>query len=31
MKWKWRLYDEQIKRKLWAKIGVRQAADGSGG
>jgi nanoRNase/pAp phosphatase (c-di-AMP/oligoRNAs hydrolase) len=22
---KWRLYDEQLKRKLWAKIGVRQA------
>jgi nanoRNase/pAp phosphatase (c-di-AMP/oligoRNAs hydrolase) len=25
MKLKWRLYDEQIKRKLWAKIGVKQA------
>lgn len=22
MRWKWRLYDEQIKRKLWAKLGV---------
>ena len=22
---KWRLYDEQITRKLWAKIGVKQA------
>ena len=22
MDWKWRLYDEQIKRKLWAKLGV---------
>jgi len=22
MDWKWRLYDEQIKRKFWAKLGV---------
>jgi nanoRNase/pAp phosphatase (c-di-AMP/oligoRNAs hydrolase) len=22
MQWKWRLYDEQIKRKLWARLGV---------
>lgn len=22
MTWKWRLYDEQIQRKLWAKLGV---------
>lgn len=22
MQWKWRLYDEQIKRKLWARMGV---------
>jgi len=21
-KWKWRLYDDQIKRKVWAKLGV---------
>jgi hypothetical protein len=22
MQWKWRLYDEQVKRKLWARLGV---------
>jgi nanoRNase/pAp phosphatase (c-di-AMP/oligoRNAs hydrolase) len=22
MKWKWRLYDDQVKRKLWARLGV---------
>lgn len=22
MRWKWRLYDEQIQRKLWVKLGV---------
>ncbi len=22
MRWKWRLYDEQLKRKLWARLGV---------
>jgi nanoRNase/pAp phosphatase (c-di-AMP/oligoRNAs hydrolase) len=26
MRWKWRLYDEQIKRKLWGKIGVASVA-----
>lgn len=29
MHWKWRLYDEQIKRKLWAKIGVKPPAPDS--
>jgi nanoRNase/pAp phosphatase (c-di-AMP/oligoRNAs hydrolase) len=24
MQWKWRLYDEQIKRKLWARLGVEK-------
>ncbi|MBO0857658.1 MAG: bifunctional oligoribonuclease/PAP phosphatase NrnA [Chloracidobacterium sp.] len=24
MQWKWRLYDEQIKRKLWARLGVER-------
>jgi nanoRNase/pAp phosphatase (c-di-AMP/oligoRNAs hydrolase) len=23
MQWKWRLYDEQVKRKLWARMGVK--------
>jgi nanoRNase/pAp phosphatase (c-di-AMP/oligoRNAs hydrolase) len=23
MQWKWRLYEEQVKRKLWARIGVK--------
>ena len=25
MQWKWRLYDEQVKRKLWARLGVGKA------
>jgi nanoRNase/pAp phosphatase (c-di-AMP/oligoRNAs hydrolase) len=24
MRWKWRLYDEQVKRKLWAKLGIQE-------
>ncbi|MGH9766218.1 MAG: DHH family phosphoesterase [Blastocatellia bacterium] len=24
MQWKWRLYDEQVKRKLWARLGVEK-------
>jgi nanoRNase/pAp phosphatase (c-di-AMP/oligoRNAs hydrolase) len=24
MKWKWRLYDEQVKRRLWARLGVEK-------
>ena len=24
MRWKWRLYDEQVKRKLWARMGVEK-------
>jgi nanoRNase/pAp phosphatase (c-di-AMP/oligoRNAs hydrolase) len=24
MQWKWRLYDEQIKRKLWSRLGVEK-------
>jgi nanoRNase/pAp phosphatase (c-di-AMP/oligoRNAs hydrolase) len=24
MEWKWRLYDDQIKRKLWARMGVEK-------
>jgi nanoRNase/pAp phosphatase (c-di-AMP/oligoRNAs hydrolase) len=24
MQWKWRLYDEQIKRKLWMRLGVEK-------
>jgi nanoRNase/pAp phosphatase (c-di-AMP/oligoRNAs hydrolase) len=24
MKWKWRLYDDQVKRKLWARLGVEK-------
>jgi nanoRNase/pAp phosphatase (c-di-AMP/oligoRNAs hydrolase) len=24
MEWKWRLYDEQIKRRLWARLGVEK-------
>jgi nanoRNase/pAp phosphatase (c-di-AMP/oligoRNAs hydrolase) len=24
MQWKWRLYDEQVKRKLWARMGVEK-------
>ena len=24
MEWKWRLYDEQIKRKLWSRLGVEK-------
>jgi nanoRNase/pAp phosphatase (c-di-AMP/oligoRNAs hydrolase) len=24
MQWKWRLYDEQIKRKLWMRLGVER-------
>jgi nanoRNase/pAp phosphatase (c-di-AMP/oligoRNAs hydrolase) len=24
MEWKWRLYDEQVKRKLWARMGVEK-------
>lgn len=24
MEWKWRLYDEQVKRKLWARLGVEK-------
>jgi nanoRNase/pAp phosphatase (c-di-AMP/oligoRNAs hydrolase) len=24
MEWKWRLYDEQIKRKLWTRLGVEK-------
>jgi nanoRNase/pAp phosphatase (c-di-AMP/oligoRNAs hydrolase) len=24
MQWKWRLYDEQIKRKLWTRMGVEK-------
>jgi nanoRNase/pAp phosphatase (c-di-AMP/oligoRNAs hydrolase) len=24
MRWKWRLYDEQVKRKLWARLGVEK-------
>jgi hypothetical protein len=24
MQWKWRLYDEQIKRKFWTRLGVRK-------
>ncbi|HYE73132.1 MAG TPA: bifunctional oligoribonuclease/PAP phosphatase NrnA [Blastocatellia bacterium] len=24
MQWKWRLYDEQLKRKLWARLGVER-------
>jgi hypothetical protein len=24
MRWKWRLYDEQIRRKLWARLGVEK-------
>jgi nanoRNase/pAp phosphatase (c-di-AMP/oligoRNAs hydrolase) len=23
MQWKWRLYEEQVKRKLWARMGVK--------
>jgi nanoRNase/pAp phosphatase (c-di-AMP/oligoRNAs hydrolase) len=25
MRWKWRLYDEQIRRKLWVKLGIAEA------
>jgi nanoRNase/pAp phosphatase (c-di-AMP/oligoRNAs hydrolase) len=25
MRWKWRLYDEQVKRNLWARLGVEKA------
>jgi nanoRNase/pAp phosphatase (c-di-AMP/oligoRNAs hydrolase) len=25
MQWKWRLYHEQVKRKLWARLGVSKA------
>jgi nanoRNase/pAp phosphatase (c-di-AMP/oligoRNAs hydrolase) len=24
MQWKWRLYDEQVKRKFWARLGVEK-------
>jgi hypothetical protein len=24
MQWKWRLYDEQVKRKLWTRLGVEK-------
>jgi nanoRNase/pAp phosphatase (c-di-AMP/oligoRNAs hydrolase) len=24
MRWKWRLYDEQVKRKLWSRMGVEK-------
>jgi nanoRNase/pAp phosphatase (c-di-AMP/oligoRNAs hydrolase) len=24
MRWKWRLYDEEVKRKLWARMGVEK-------
>jgi nanoRNase/pAp phosphatase (c-di-AMP/oligoRNAs hydrolase) len=24
MQWKWRLYDEQVKRRLWARMGVEK-------
>jgi nanoRNase/pAp phosphatase (c-di-AMP/oligoRNAs hydrolase) len=24
MRWKWRLYDEQVKRRLWARMGVEK-------
>jgi nanoRNase/pAp phosphatase (c-di-AMP/oligoRNAs hydrolase) len=24
MQWKWRLYDEEVKRKLWARMGVEK-------
>jgi nanoRNase/pAp phosphatase (c-di-AMP/oligoRNAs hydrolase) len=24
MQWKWRLYDEQVKRKLWTRMGVEK-------
>jgi nanoRNase/pAp phosphatase (c-di-AMP/oligoRNAs hydrolase) len=24
MKWKWRLYDEQVKRKIWTRLGVEK-------
>jgi len=24
MQWKWRLYDEQVKRKFWARMGVEK-------
>jgi hypothetical protein len=23
MQWKWWLYEEQVKRKLWARMGVK--------